>query len=640
MDKDTKTDAEVLPLHIHESIHPSSIIQQILKGEQSQLEDFFGEQKSLSENLDSYTHDVDWTNRMILGDSLSVMTSLLEKEPKIAGRVQMVYFDPPYGINYDSNFQAAFNKKFKGKVAASRTNKKLKDIEIKPQPIVAFRDNWKYGIHSYLTMIRKRLLAAHEILADNGSIFVQISVTNVHRVRLLLDEVFGSENFVWEILFQTTSGAGAATHPSPYDYILWYSKDKQLLKKSGKLHQIYLERTDDENKKTHSRIHMKDNSVIIPKDDVIPQGGRRCRIEGLHSQNIDPYAEKRQPHTFPNGLTIPPLPGWQWSLWGDDLDKLYHKNRVYFGKNKKTASLIAYPEDYPKKMTNVWGGMGISGEKIYDVQTKTTVIERCITMCTDPGDLVLDITGGSGVTAYVSEQHGRRWISCDVSKLSIAISTCRLQNSVFPWYRLQNENIGISGGLNYESFVKLNAKAIADNSVELSYRYNKPIIEKKRARVCGPFTVEALPSPVVLSGDENLDDATRDTWTDALCGSGMHTINAGRTRFTKLTRNNETGSAVHYIGTDDKNRKAVISFGQPNSPMDKYQIERALKEIRPHAADYLLVVSSTFTTEAQNLMNDSRLDIIAVEAHADLLIPELKGKSSDIPFIEIGRPAI
>ena len=575
--------------------------------------------------MEFYKHEDKWSNRLILGDSLLVMTSLIEKEPKVAGHVQMIYYDPPYGINYSSNFQSGFKP--------SGGN----NIEYRPEAITAFRDTWEYGIHSYLSMIRKQLVAAHEMLADTGSIFLQISEINVHRVRLLLDEIFGAENFMWDIIYQTKTGAGSK-YPSNCDYILWYAKDKKLLKNSDNLHQLYLDREND-SLSSFNRVRLSDSSLIPAKDGEIPKNGRLCRLMGLFSQHPSTTG-RSDPHTFPNGKTINVPPSCQWRLGGTALNKLLEKNRLYFTDNN--VSMFVYPEDYPVKLSNIWKGMSIVGEKIYDVQTKTTVIERCMLMCTNPGDLVMDLTCGSGVTPYCAEKYGRRWIATDVSKLSIAITTARLQTAVFDWYKLVNENLGICGGLKYEEFTKLSAGALSETiEPEIEYRYEKPIIEKKRLRITGPFTVESVPSTVIISQKDQIDDSTRETWFKGIEKAGINTNN-GKLRFEKIETIDKKNSAIHYIGTTLDDKQYAISFGPLNSPMGNIQVETALREKRPYHVDGIVFVASIFGPEAKDMIWNSLKDdnILGAEANSDMLMPDLKNKESDSLFVQIGRPRI
>ena len=554
------------------------------------------------------------------------MTSLIENEPNVAGHVQMIYYDPPYGINYSSNFQSGFK---------SSENK----IEYRPEAIAAFRDTWDHGVHSYLNLIRKQLTVAHEMLAETGSIFLQISKINVHRVRLILDEIFGDDNFMWDILFQTKPGAGSK-FPSTCDYILWYAKDKQVLKQSEKLHQLYIERTETQ-MEPYNRIRMLDGDVIkIPENGKIPKGGKICSTVTLTSQHPS-TTDRSNPHTFPNGKTIVVPPTLQWSVGHEDLDQLYKTNRVYFSKN--TARLITYPTDYPRKLNNIWDGMTTLGEKIYDVQTRTTVVERCMLMCSNPGDLVLDITCGSGVTPHCAEKHGRRWMATDVSKLSISIATTRLQTAIYDWYELENESRGICGGLKYEEFVKLTAGTLSNpDARKTEYRYEKPLVDKKRFRISGPFTVEQIPSPIIISTKDQIDDSTRKTWADALRTSGVVTNNKNKIIFTSIKETKEKGSTIHYTGMTPDNKKYAISFGPQNSPLTLPQVESALRDRRSYGVDGLIFIATIFGTEAKETIWNAPQDdyVFGAEADSDLMIPDLKQKSSDRSFVQIGRPRI
>ena len=325
----------------------------------------------------------------------------------------------------------------------------------------------------------------------------------------------------------------------------------------------------------YNKIHLKDGSFIpLPKDGKIPKGGKLCQTADLFSQHTL-SSERSNSHRFPNGKIITPNGNRQWSLSFDALDRLFEKNRLYFMEN--SVRLISYPEDYPRKLGNIWKGMNISGEKIYDVQTKTMVIERCMLISTNPGDLVMDLTCGSGVTPYCAEKYGRRWIACDVSKLALSIATTRLQTSVFDWYKLKSNKDGIRDGLQYEEFIKLTAGTLsAPDTQKIEYRYDKPIVEKKRLRVSGPFTIEAIPSPVILSITEQIDDITKKIWSDSLRTSGVIT-NDGRLKFKTLIENKQSPT-IHYIGTTEDGKVFGISFGPKHSPLTEQQVTTAIKE--------------------------------------------------------------
>ena len=614
-------EVETAPLHVHESIHPVKVLDGAMK-QDTTLDDFFGLQRPRSEAVEFYEHEDGWTNRLISGESLAVMNSLLQKESLVAGRVQMIYYDPPYGIKFDSNFNPTVFGQTK------------EDMEKHPRQVTAFRDTWEYEAHSYLTMMRQRLELARRLLAQTGSIFVQISNEHVHRVRLLLDETFGVENFVWEVLFQKTTGGGQGTHPSPYDYILWYARDKAELKASGKLHQLYLERSDKQMKR-FNQIRMPNGRFIsVPEDGKVPRGGKRCRRDDRVTSQGASTTDRSDPHTFPNGKTVAISPDSQWRISHEALDKLYEMDRLYFTGD--SVWMIAYPEDYPTIMTNVWDGLMLGSGKIYAVQTAHKVIERCIALCSDPGDLVMDITGGSGTTAYAAESLGRRWITCDTSKTSLVLGRWRLMTAVFPWYELRDENAGICGGLQYEMFVKRTAGVLSsDGEPEPENRYDKPLADRKRSRVAGPFTVEAVPSPVVLSGVEKAV-LPREEWADKLLHSGVVGMSGGRVRFSRLERNRDERSVIHYVGTTTTNRELAVSFGPRNDAMGHIQVEAALRAARQMGID-VMFVASQFDPLALDVIRSSGI-ATATEAHGDLLIPELKSRDTDESFVLVGQP--
>ena len=454
-----------------ESLNIGQILESVAKNQQVITDFFSGKSKaSFAKSFDAYTHKNGWCNRLIEGDSLAAM-NLLHGEDDIKDKVQVIYFDPPYGINFKGNWGMGM----------------FFDTPEENSGLDAFADVYDNGIRTYLTEIQKRLIATHSLLADTGSIFVQIGVENMHRIRCLLDEVFGGQNFMWQILFQTAGGGGFGDRPAPYDYILWYAKDKKALKNSDRLHRLYLDYTNEELARKFPFVFLNDGSLRRRKPGE--KSGRICGLDRLTSQRST-NEERSAPHTFPNGKTVNPSANVSWRTDGAGLDMLYKKNRIHFNKNG--VDWITFPEDAPKIMTNVWTGMYPPTAKTYVVQTNRTVVERCLLMASNPGDLVLDITCGSGVTPYVAEKHGRRWIAVDSMQAPLAITRLLMLESVFPYYRLADKGRGIAGGMIYEEFIKLTAGKIAKDLEEKEYRYEKPLVENGKLRVAGPFIVQKI----------------------------------------------------------------------------------------------------------------------------------------------------
>lgn len=429
------------PLYIQEKVHPKVLIDDLRKQSRAQdyeagriMADLFSDFNGLPTGVDKtefYQHDQHWTNRMILGDSLQVMASLAEREG-LRGKVQCIYFDPPYGIKFNSNFQW------------STTSRDVKDgktdhITREPEQVKAFRDTWRDGIHSYLTYLRDRLTVARDLLTDSGSVFVQIGDENVHRVRALMDEVFGDENLCAQIQFVTTAAQSSELLPEVCDYILWYSKKKEVIK----YRQPYREKTELATlKEAYSQIlypngnTRKGNLEELNDNSKLPSGCRLFRFSPLTSQ--------RPPGSFPlyfNGNEY--LPGKQfWKTHETGFNRLEKSNRLH--PTGKTLFYRLMLDDFPAvTLNNVWNDTQASfGEKTYVVQTSTKVIQRCLLMTTDPGDLVLDPTCGSGTTAYVAEQWGRRWVTIDTSRVALALARARIMGARFPFYYLADSREG------------------------------------------------------------------------------------------------------------------------------------------------------------------------------------------------------
>ncbi|MDM8550160.1 DNA methyltransferase [Desulfobacterales bacterium HSG2] len=475
------------PLYIQDKVHPKFLIDDLLtlrqaqgKEEREQQLGLFSDFNGLpdeSARTEFYQHDANWTNRMILGDSLQVMASLAEREG-LRGKVQCIYIDPPYGIKFNSNFQWSTTSR-------DVRDGKLEHITREPEQVKAFRDTWRDGIHSYLTYLRDRLTVARDLLTDSGSVFVQIGDENVHRVRALMDEVFGSENFVSQILYRRGGFQTGQFIANTYDYILWFAKNQENIK----VRKSYLQ-TDLQN------WYSKSDKWIEKLD-----GCRRTYVpltplsnnEKLHSDRSCFSGTGGQTSTFGIELEnkiIKPPSGRGWSTNKTGVLRLKYANRLML--KGKQARFKPYYNDFPfQHMTNGWfdtirGGFASDSadKKIYVVQTQTKAIERCILMTTDPGDLVLDPTCGSGTTAYVAEQWGRRWITIDTSRVALALARARIMGARYPYYLLSDSKDGqlkeaeiarkapseaptygkISQGFVYERVPHITLKAIANNA--------------------------------------------------------------------------------------------------------------------------------------------------------------------------------
>jgi len=429
-----------VPIYIQEKIHPQSIIEDVRRtkkkeapAQASLFDDFNGIE--FEEMIDFYHHGTNWSNRMILGDSLYVMTSLAEKEG-LKGQVQMFYIDPPYGIKFGSNWQVSTRKR-------DVKDGKAADVTRQPEQIRAFRDTWKLGIHSYLSYLRDRLVVVRELLTETGSVFVQIGDENVHLVRCLMDEVFGSENFCGLIAFQKTGGFAPTLLSSVYDYIIWFGKHKDQVKYRKPLRlrskamiesgYSWIETEGNERR----RLTSKERNAVNP----IPHGPRF-----QSSILVSAGASERGsgPFVF-EGKTYQPATGTHWKTSKEGLSVLAIGGRLIAVKN--TLAYVRYEDDFPvTEYNNVWDDTvrsTFAADKIYVVQTSEKVIQRCLLMTTDPGDLVLDPTCGSGTTAYVAEQWGRRWITTDTSRVALALARTRLMAAKYPYYYLADSSEGI-----------------------------------------------------------------------------------------------------------------------------------------------------------------------------------------------------
>lgn len=519
--------AEAPPIYIQEKIDPRVLIENLRKtakaGEREPEMTLFDDFDGLPELdvVDFYRHEANWSNRMILGDSFPVMASLAEREA-LRGKVQMIYIDPPYGIKFGSNWQTSARKK-------DVKDGKLEDVAREVEQIRAFRDTWELGIHTYLSYLRDRLVAAKELLTESGSVFVQMGDSNIHLVRSLLDEVFGSDNFVSLITFKKTTGAGSPSGgtrslANVNDFLIWYSRSRADLK----YRQLHVPKSlDGAGGGQYTSVERPDGTRERLRSDPRP-GDRPLRYDQLTSASgVD---KTRYPVEFEESVYRPPTGVWKTSAEG--MKRLVLANRV--AAVGKTLTYVRYLDDFAAfPISNLWEDTVLSGfadPKTYVVQTNTKVVERCLLMTTDPGDLVLDPTCGSGTTAFVAEQWGRRWVTIDTSRVALALARQRIMGSRFAYYLLADSRSGrekesaltgsvlpdalvtddIRHGFVYERVQHVTLKSIANNPdikeglsreeidesikrhADVEMLYDRPYEDRSRVRVSGPFTVESL----------------------------------------------------------------------------------------------------------------------------------------------------
>ncbi|HHT9106733.1 MAG TPA: site-specific DNA-methyltransferase [Candidatus Wujingus californicus] len=646
-------------LHIHERIDPQRIIKSFLREKpQAPKQISFFEQPEndlpLNKAIDFYRHEQDWTNRLIAGDSLLVMNSLLKKEG-MAGKVQMIYIDPPYGIKYNSNFQPFVNKR-------DVKDGNDADIPAEPEMIQAFRDTWELGIHSYLTYLRERLLLAKELLHESGSCFVQISDENVHHVREIMDEVFVPQNFVTQISFRKkTMDFGAKYVEGMMDYLILYSKQKDKLK----FRKLFVSQ-NIEGAPNWTFVELPDGSSRKMTDDewhnhsLLSQGSQVFRNAALwpsgYASNMD----------FPvefEGKVYNPVKGRCWSTTQEGIRRLIEQKRIIAAGDNLYYKL--YFSDYPvMAINNLWSDT--SGPKgiRYIVETSTTVVERCLLMTTDPGDLVLDPTCGSGTTAYVAEQWGRRWLTCDTSRVAITLAKQRLMTAKFDYYELAHPLEGIRSGFKYKTVPHITLGSIANNEpAKQETLYDQPFVEKGKVRVTGPFTVEAVPSLRVrpFDGKEPKLEITNEQlartgetgrqaeWRDELKASGIRTIGGKLISFSRVEPMIAT-KFLHAEGEileeDGTNKKAYISFGPDYGPLEQRQVELAINEARSLKSkpDFVIFAAFHFDPEAAkdiDQINWQGVKVLKAQMSVDLLTKDLRKKrSSNQSYWLIGQPDV
>lgn len=748
----TSFEVDTVSLHVHERIDAMSILSAVSKrqgkkgdkagtgGIQPGLFEAPFENLPLRSAVDFYKHDRGWANRLVAGDSLLVMNSLLQKEG-MAGQVQMIYIDPPYGIKYGSNFQPFTNKR-------DVKDRSDADLTQEPEMIKAFRDTWELGIHSYLTYLRDRLLLTKDLLSETGSVFVQIGDDNVHLVRNLMDEIFGPHEFVAEIFVEKTSGASMDNVDRVVDVLVWYAKNKN----SVKYRQLFLDKKF--HKYSYEYKFKADSSGFrsrLSKKDL-EEAERSGEAEGVFA--VKPLTSQTNASTtvykFPFRGLLYESGKRQWATPLAGMERVAKSGRIE--PRASSIGLVRYFNDFlVAPITNSWSDTGtgsFTDEKVYVVQTSTKVVERCILMCTDPGDLVLDPTCGSGTTAYVAEKWGRRWITCDTSRVAVTLAKQRLMTASYDYFALRYPHEGLKGGFIYRTVPHITLKSIANNAeidtiyermhpgieaaladlnagllasppseplevadgarkgqklafgkkgvalleweVPLVYPeawpqgkspvragfeafhlarqkmqaemdrsiaaqadsetlYDQPERDKAKLRITGPFTVEAVPFPTVLSLAEHVTQASsgqeadlaiarsgatsrQHTWRDELFRTGIRGKGGQMLKFAELEVLPGT-TCLHATGHLDSGERVVVSFGPEHGALEARQVEHALNEaesLRP-SAKYIIFCAFAYDPEAAKDIDETKwpgVTLLKAQMNTDMLTEDLKKASS------------
>ena len=693
----------VVPVYIQEKIHPQAIINALPRTEQTSgdqtnlFADFNGLEDDFEKKVDFYSQKDDrqkpWSNRLILGDSLLVMTSLAEKEG-LKGKVQAIYLDPPYGIKFGSNWQVSTRKR-------NVKDGSAQDATRQPEQVRAFRDTWKLGIHSYLAYLRDRLVVARDLLTETGSVFVQIGDENVHLVRNAMDEVFGSENFCRIIPFAKTASTATKLLSEEFDYLVWYAKQVDQVK----YHQLYLDKIVG-TFKSYKYLESPAGTGLrtltadeLSDQKLIPDGWRVLQISNLASQ--DPGKTEERGYTL-GGVTYDCGTSKHWKTTNPiGLDRLKTANRLLGLATQ--LNFKRYLDDYPATpLTNVWGDTGSAGysasdPKVYVVQTDSKVIERCLLMTTDPGDLVLDPTCGSGTTAYVAEQWGRRWITCDTSRVALALARTRLMAAKYSYYLLADSSEGIKKeseltgkippeyktgddirkGFVYKRVPHITLKSIANNAdieegmtreqinaaiarhADTEVLYDQPYKDNKCVRVCGPFSVESLsPHRVLSTSDENQDGTAseqngrkqQDFSTmilENLKKAGVqNTRKSERLSFDRLDP--YAGAWLHaageYTHANAQSRRIAVSIGPEHGTVGPQQVKEAAKEaVQGVGFDMLVVCGFAFDPHVvEEVKRYGKLTVLPTKMNPDLAMGDelLKKTGTGNLFMVFGEPDV
>jgi adenine-specific DNA-methyltransferase len=679
-DEQDSADLEVpsVPIYVQEKVVPRAIVEDLRRSGPAQddvpslFDDFDG--LEFGDKVDFYAHEANWSNRMILGDSLLAMTSLAEREG-LRGKVQMIYLDPPYGIRFGSNWQVSTRKR-------DVKDGSVTDATRQPEQVKAFRDTWELGIHSYLAYLRDRLVVARELLTESGSAFVQIGDENVHLVRSLMDEVFGSENFVSQIAFATTAGAGSFAGgtnvlASVNSHLLWFSKSLADVKYK----QLYVSRAVGGAGSTKYSTLETSEGVRLPAaqaSDEQRDSGRLLRLDNLTSQTTRVGQTTVFPVEVDGKAVTPRSGGWKTNAVG--MARLLAARRV--ARTSNTLSYVRYFDDFPAfPLTNNWPDIGgiqsRTDSKVYVVQTPTTAIERCMLMTTDPGDLVLDPTCDSGTTAYVAEQWGRRWITTDTSRVALTLARTRLMSAKLPYYLLADTPEGrrkeaelaglppgvpagtradVRKGFVYNCVPHVTLKSIANNPdiregmsrqeidaaiarhADSELLYDQPYEDKARVRVAGPFTVESLAphrtvaqpertAPVEANG-ASYEQTVLDNLKKAGVQNGWR---SERLTFDRIEpfAGQWIQAIGHAVGEPGSPERVGIALGPQYGTVDADLVQQAAKEaVRGAGLDLLLVCGFAFEPRASEKAKE-----FAPTASEDFAVAQGEQKFGRLPVL-------
>lgn len=548
--KDDQLSKKATPLYIHEVIEPKQFLKQLERDPEIALHSSLFEDLEDEAIYEWYQHQGNWMNRLIHGDSARIMASLAAKE-NLVGKVQMVYYDPPYGISFNSTMQVDASNR-------GASNAKKEDLSPEPELVRVFRDTYKRGIHDYLDSIRENVTLARSLMADEGSFFLQIGAQNVHRLAVLLDEIFGSENRVATITFRKTAASSASNLAEVADYLLWYAKDKKSVKYIDLYKELKSKKEVVESMSSYAMVELENgdsrnlNKEEKESPELLPNASRLFRRMPIMSQHWS-HTGRSEPFQW-DGRLYHCNRNSQWTVSHEGLNRLAELKRLVAAQNSGNLRWKQYEDEIPgRKLNNVWDEQNSPADMHYVVETAEKVIERCILMSTDPGDLVLDITCGSGTTPFVAEKQGRRWIATDASRIPIALARQRVVSSVHDWNILADSKDGVllesgytkespkegksdatdpASGFVYERVPYVSAASLAyDHPPTFTLLVDKPHKKRGIRRIASPFTVESLSPYRSLSPEEyasNTTDSGQDGILEALRVAGCPLKSGGK----------------------------------------------------------------------------------------------------------------